>query len=563
MHQTRHAAKGWRLWLIGCFFLVVLVALVGRLIWLHVIETGSLRDIGDEITIRNEVIPSYRGMITDRDRQPLAISTPVATVGVRPKDLESDQWAQSIAPLLKTSADRLLERVEKTRLPFIYLSRYVTPEKAAIIENLNLRGIEISHQFRRFYPVGEVASHVVGFTDIDDKGQEGLEQTYNNWLTGKDGRRHVLKNQRANVVRYVSAGEEVYQGKDLRLSIDLMLQYLTYRALKEAVTQTKAAGGSAVLVDAWSGQILALAGQPSFNPNNIAARVPHRIRNRPITDLMEPGSSLKPFTVATALDLNVINLATEIDTSPGSLRIQSHTVNDVKDYGVIDVPKVIIKSSNVATSKIALMLEPSMLRDRLYKLGLGRSTGSGFLGEAEGYLPGSAILNEIDQAALSYGYALNVTILQMAQAYSVFANGGLMQPLTILAEGTKPHAIRVFKENTIIQMLPMLRAVTEEGGTAENAQIPMNHVGGKTGTTMKLSNGSYASRKYVSSFIGLAPIENPRFVMAVSIDDPQSQQYYGGQVAAPVFADVMDDVMRIYNLPPDKFNSAMLTGEIR
>jgi cell division protein FtsI (penicillin-binding protein 3) len=275
---------------------------------------------------------------------------------------------------------------------------------------------------------------------------------------------------------------------------------------------------------------------------------------------MEPGSPIKPFTNATAIDLGLVEPNTLIETSPGRMRVQGHVISDVSNYGEIDVSTVIAKSSNVGTTKIAMMMEPSALRDRLALLGLGQPTATGFPGEEEGFLPSYATWRDLDRAALSYGYNLNITTIQLAQAYSVFANQGVLQPLTLLAEGVTPKPVQIFSENTVRQVLPMLQAVTEEGGTARRAQIPMYHVGGKTGTTMKYADGSYASRQYISSFVGLAPMANPRFVMAISVDDPRSQQYYGGQVAAPVFADVMDDVMRIYDIPPDKLDSSMLAG---
>ena len=557
---TRQASSRWRLWLVGSVLGLLVITVCGRLVWLHVLETQHLRDISDEITIRYQKIPAYRGMIIDRFAQPLAISTPVAAIAVRPKKLTDSSWPEKLAPLMDSDAEKLRDRVARSPSPFIYLSRYATPERASQIEALELEGIEVVRQFRRFYPAGEVAAHLVGFTNIEDQGQEGLELSYNDWLSGQDGLRHILRNRRANVVRYVSAGQEVQQGRDLRLSIDLRLQYLTYRALKEAVARARAAGGSAVLVDAWTGEVLALAAQPAFNPNDMATRTPERVRNRPVTDLMEPGSPIKPFTIATALDLGLVEPDTLIETSPGRLKVQGHVIADMRNYGEIDVNTVIAKSSNVGTTKIAMMMEPSALRDRLTLLGLGQPTAAGFPGEEEGFLPSYATWRDLDRAALSYGYTLNITTIQLAQAYSVFANGGSLQPLTLLAEGVTPRPTRIFKEDTVRKMLPMLRAATEEGGTARRAQIPMYHVGGKTGTTMKYADGSYASRQYISSFVGLAPIANPRFVMAISVDDPRSQQYYGGQVAAPVFADVMDDVMRIYDIPPDKLDQSMLAG---
>ena len=556
----RHAAAGWRLWMAGSVLGVMVCVVCARLVWLHVFETQHLRDLGDEITIRYQSIPAYRGMISDRAGEPLAVSTPVAAIAVRQKQLVDSAWADKLAPLLDSSAERLRARIGQSKSPYIYLSRYVTPERATEIEALEIAGVEVVRQFRRFYPAGEVAAHLVGFTNIDDQGQEGLELSYNEWLSGQDGLRHVLTNRRANVVRYVSAGQEAKQGRELRLSIDLRLQYLTYRALKEAVARSKAMGGSAVLVDAWSGEVLAIAAQPSFNPNDMATRVPERIRNRAVTDLMEPGSPIKPFTVAAAIDEGLVEPTTEIDTSPGRLRVQGHVVSDIKNYGVMDVSAIVAKSSNVGTTKIEMMLEPSALRDRLAILGLGQPTATGFPGEAEGYLPSFATWREMDRAALSYGYGLSVTTIQMAQAYSVFANQGVLQPLTLLSEGVTPRPVEVFKADTVKAMLPMLEQVTQAGGTATQAQVPLYRVGGKTGTTMKFAGGSYASRQYIASFVGLAPMSNPRFVMAIAIDDPRAQQYYGGQVAAPVFADVMDDVLRLYDVPPDAIDGAVVAG---
>lgn len=561
--SVRHASKSWRLWLVGSLISTAFVMIGARLVWLHVFETQHLRDLGDEITIRYEKIPAYRGMITDRMGQPLAVSSPVAAVAVRQKQFTDPNWAEKLAPLLDTTADRLIERVTQARVPYVYLSRYVTPEDASQIEALKLKGVEVVRQFRRFYPAGEVAAHLVGFTNIEDKGQEGLERSFNEWLSGEPGLRHVLRNRRANVVRYVSAGQEVEQGRDLKLSIDLRLQYVTYRALKESVARAKAAGGSAVLLDAWTGEVLALAAQPAFNPNDMSARVPERVRNRPVMDLVEPGSPIKPFTVAVAIDLGLVEPDTLIDTAPGRIRVQGNVVSDLNNLGEIDVSTVVAKSSNVGTVKIEAMMESTTLRDRLALLGLGQSTQTGFPGEAEGRLPNTAVLGAMDRAALSFGYGLSVSVLQLAQAYSVFANDGVLQPVTLLSEGLTPRPTRIFQSETVRAMLPMLEAVTESGGTATQARIPLYRVGGKTGTTMKLVSGSYASQQYVSSFVGLAPMSKPRFVMAVVIDDPRSQQYFGGQVAAPVFADVMDDVMRIYDVVPDQISTPVLAQGVR
>ena len=559
--QRRDASAAWRLRLVGGLLGLVVFAIGFRLVWLHVVTTETLKGIGDEITIRYETQRAHRGLITDRLGQPLAVSTPVAAVAVRQKRLTDSAWSEQLGLILGMDPERLRARVAESQLPYIYLSRYVTPERADQIDALNLDGIEIVRQFRRFYPAGEVAAHLVGFTNIEDRGQEGLELVFDHWLSGSDGMRHVLKNRRANVVRYVSAGKEVEQGRELRLSIDLRLQYLTYRALKEAVARSRATAGSAVLIDAWTGELLAVAAQPAFNPNDMTSRKPDRVRNRPVSDLMEPGSPIKPFTVATALDVGVVTPDTMVSTSPGRMTIQRKVIRDVRDYGTIDVSTVVKKSSNIGSAKLALMLEPSELRDRLAMLGFGQSSGLGLSGEADGFLPSFSTWRDLDRAVLSYGYGLMVTPLQLAQAYTVFANDGVLRPVTMLVNGQAPKPVRVFKPETIRQMLPMLQAVTEQGGTAVNARIPLYHVGGKTGTTMKLGeDGGYASKRYISSFVGIAPMDRPRFVMAVVIDDPQAQQYYGGQVAAPVFADVMDDVMRLYDVPPDNPADALLAG---
>jgi cell division protein FtsI (penicillin-binding protein 3) len=561
--KVRKPSKSWRLWLVGSVIGSCALIICTRLVWLHVFENQHLQGIGDELTNRHQDIPAYRGMITDRFGEPLAVSTPVFRIGVRPAELIGTPWAKKLAPFLDRSPEQLEQRVAQSLLPYLFLSRNVTPEGSAKIEALKLEGVKVEQQFRRFYPAGEVASHLLGFTDIDDEAQEGLELSFDHWLSGQDGSRHVLANRRANVVRYISAGEEVEHGKDLRLSIDLRLQYLTYRALKGAVNRSKAVGGSAVLVDAWSGEILALAAQPAFNPNNISSRTPDRVRNRTVSDMHEPGSSIKPFTIATAIDLGLIQSDTQIETTPGQFRVQGNVISDFKNYGLIDVSRVLSKSSNVGVAKIGLMMEPSALRDRLALLGFGQSTGIGFPGEAEGSLPSFAAWGDMDRAALSFGYGLNATTIQLAQAYSVFANAGVLKRLTLLSGGATPKPLAVFKAGTIEQVLPMLEAVTQVGGTATQAQVPMYRVGGKTGTTQKLSaGGSYASRQYVASFVGIAPLSNPRFVMAISVDDPRSQRYFGGQVAAPVFADVMDDVMRIYDIEPDSPKTRILAGRI-
>lgn len=548
----RHATASWRLLFVSGVLCLAATVIGARLVWLHIIDTDKLKDRGDEITIRRQPILPYRGMITDRMGEPLAVSTPVARVGVRASALES-KWAERLAPLLNTEPDRLLERVSESKSSFLYLSRYVIPEDAATIKAAEIPGVVVEPQFRRFYPATEVASHLVGFTNIDDQGQEGLERAYDQVLAGTGGYRHVLRNRRANVVRLVTAGQEVEHGQDLRLSVDLRAQYLVYRALKEAVVQSGASTGSAVLIDAWTGEVLALAAQPSFNPNQIGSRVAEAVRNRAVMDVFEPGSSVKPFTIATALDLGVITPEHRVDTSPGRVRVQGHVVSDASNYGEIDLTQLMLKSSNVGTLKIEQLLNPTDLRERLAQLGLGQTTGTGFPNEAAGRLPAAVLIGAMDRAALSFGYGLQVTTLQLAQAFTVFANQGVLQPVTLLSDGHTLPAVQVFSKETVTQILPMLEAVTRDGGTAQSVQarVPLYRVGGKTGTTEKASPGGYGSLRYVASFVGLAPMSKPRFVMAVMIDDPQSQRYGGGAIAAPVFAEVIDDVLRLYGVAPD------------
>ena len=547
----RYASKSWRFNLVILFFIIFIILIISKLFWLMILDTQGM-NWGDQTSIRKEITKAHRGRILDRHGNPLAISTLVTALGLRRNILEkNNDWAYLLGKAAEIPADRLLNRVKKTETNFIYASRYLTPEKAAAVRALNIPGVELKEQFRRFYPAGEVVSHLVGFTDVEDEGQEGLEVSYQVHLSGVDGSRTVLTNNLKQGIRYVSDGNEVRHGRDLNLSIDLQVQYLAYRALKEAVLDSGAKAGSVVLLDGITGEVLALASQPSFNPNDTEERLPPLVRNRPVSDLMEPGSPIKPFTIAAAMDFGSVDMSTLIQTSPGRFKIDCKVIKDIKNYGELDLDGIIKKSSNIGAAKIALTIDPHRFLEKLNLLGLGKSTGSGLISEAEGHLPGLVKWSECDRAALSFGYSLNITPLQLAQAYSVFVNEGLMQPITLFLGGEERPKVSVFSKETAIAVKSMLHSVTKTGGTGQKARVPDFHVGGKTGTTMKSIEGSYASRSYWSSFVGIAPVENPRFVMVVVIDDPQVDVYYGGAVAAPVFSKVMDRVLQIYGISPD------------
>jgi len=541
-----------RVLVLGVFALGMLV-LVGRAIDLQVLKQDFLRGQGDARHLRVVGMPAHRGMITDRNGEPLAISTPVDSVWANPRELSlADPRLPQLARLLELDQDDMLRRLaaRETR-EFVYLRRHVSPELSARVQALELPGVALEREYRRYYPMGEVMAHVVGFTNIDDRGQEGLELAYDEWLAGVPGAKRVIKDRLGRVIENVEALRPPRAGKPLTLSVDRRIQYLAYRELKQAVQAEGARSGSIVVMDPRTGEVLAMANQPAFNPNTRRNLRGELYRNRGVTDVFEPGSTIKPFTIAAALEAGVYGPASQIDTGPGFVRVGGHTIRDVRNYGRIDLATVIRKSSNVGASKIALSLEPEALWSLYSQVGFGQITGAGFPGEAAGVMGDYSRWNEVERATLAFGYGLSVTPLQLAQAYSAIAADGMLHEATFLRrEGAAPGR-RAMQAETARQVRAMLEGVVSGEGTGLRAAIEGYRVAGKTGTARKSTVGGYAEDRYIAVFAGMAPASNPRLVVVVMINEPAREEYYGGHVAAPVFREVMTGALRLLNIPPD------------
>ncbi len=540
--------------------LIGVMALSGLVLVWHAVDQqifqgDFLRQEGRARHLRVVEMPALRGTITDRRGDPLAISTPVDSVWANPRELSRDRSTlASLAPVLDMNTDhlrRLLER-HKDR-GFIYLKRRVNPHQARRIRALDLQGVGLRREYRRFYPTGEVGTHVVGFTDIDDRGQEGVELAYQDWLQATPGSKRVLKDGRERAVKDVESIRAPRAGRDLVLSLDRRIQYLAYRELKAAVKKHKARAGSAVVLDVTTGEILAMVNSPSYNPNGPRSSRGGSGRNRTLTDVFEAGSAIKPFAVAAALELGGFRPDTRIDTSPGTLRVGRQLVKDSRNFGVIDVSTVIRKSSNVGASRMALDLSAEDLWALFARFGFGQNTDSGFPGEVSGQLPHFRGWSRFEQATLSFGYGLSVTSLQLARAYACLAADGLLRPVSLLRLTEAPGGERVVSVGTARAVRAMLETVVSSEGTAPLAAVPGYRVGGKTGTAKKSVSGGYAKDRYLSIFAGMVPASRPRLAMVVVIDEPNAGKYYGGQVAAPVFSKVMAGALRLLNVPPDDY----------
>ena len=548
----------WRFHLVWVLLVALLLVLCARIITLQVVDIEGgykfLQQQGKARAVRTETISAHRGIIYDREGEPLAVSTPVQSVWCNPQKVSVDdgsfaQLARALDYSPSALARKLAASENKT---FLYLRRQLPPEDAQRALAAGVDGIYVEDAYKRYYPAGEVASHLVGFTNIDDAGQEGMELTYDQHLRGLPGAKQVIKDLKGNTISDFKHVRSAQPGGQLQLSIDLRVQYLAHRALKRAVVNHRASSGSMIIVDVDSGDILAMVNQPSFNPNNRSEFTPARMRNRAIVDVIEPGSTVKPFTIIAALESGRYTPDTRIDTNPGYLRVGRKVQRDHRNYGVIDLSTVIAKSSNVAISKIALQLDPEAVRSVFYRLGLGQSTGTGFPGEAVGVLPNHQRWRDIEKATFAFGYGLSVTPLQLAQAYSTLANGGVVKPLRIVKGGADIAGERVVDAAVAKDVLEMLKAVTRQGGTAFKAAIPAYSLSGKTGTVHKVGAGGYQEDHYISLFAGMAPADNPRLVGVVVVNDPKGEKYYGGEVAAPVFSRVAADVLRLMGVVPDK-----------
>lgn len=544
--------KAWRFGTVLGVFLLVVAALGWRLVDLHVVDNEFLRKQGDVRTIRVETIDAHRGVISDRHGEPLAVSTPVQTIWANPSEANPDEpRLANLARLLGINEARLRERLrDYAGREFIYLRRKVQPSLARDAMALDINGIYSRQEYRRYYPAGEVTAHVVGFTDIDERGQEGIELTYNDWLSGESGRKRVLKDNRGRAIKDLTLIRDAQPGQKLELSLDLRLQYLAYRELKAVVNAHKARGGTLVMLDVDTGEVLAMVNQGSYNPNDRSQLAAENLRNKAITDLFEPGSTMKPITVAAALESGLYKSGDTIDTSPGYRRFGRFTIRDHRNYGVLDLTGIIVKSSNVGMSKIASEIGGDVIRDLYSRLGLGQPTGVGFPGEAVGILPAPPKWRPVEEATLSYGYGMSVNALQLAQAYMVLANGGIRYPLSLLKVDEPPRGQRVLSEGVAHEVRQMLAQVVEKG-TGTRAQPGFYSAGGKTGTVHLVGAQGYEDSQYKAIFAGMAPIDNPRIVTVVAVDAPQSGEYYGGEVAAPVFARVMSDALRLLNVKPE------------
>jgi len=545
-------SRGRRIFLMLCMALAF-ATLLWRAIGLQVLDKDFLLNQGEARHLRVVKLPAHRGIILDRNGEPLAVSTPVESVWVNPQELAGEQQGISgLAKLLELDRDHVLQLLAKRAdREFVYLRRHINPALAEQVRTLQLPGVYLQREYRRYYPAGEVTAHVLGFTDIDDIGQEGLELAYGEWLRGTPGAKRVIKDGRQHIIEDVESIRRPHPGKDLTLSIDRRIQYLAYRELKAAMVEHKARSASAVVLDVGSGEILAMVNQPSYNPNDREKLRSDRLRNRAVTDVFEPGSTMKPFIVASALESGSYTPETPVNTAPGWLQVGRNTVRDVHDYGLLDVAGVIRKSSNVGITKIALSLPPERIWTLLSNVGFGLPTGSGFPGESSGMLVNYRRWNAIETATLAFGYGLSVTPLQLAQAYAVLAAGGVKRPLTYLRQAAAPQEQRVMPRAIAAKVLSMLEQAVGTGGTAPAARVAGYRVAGKTGTVRKSVAGGYADDKYLSVFAGMAPASAPRLVMVVMINEPGNGKYYGGQVAAPVFSSVMAGALRLLAIPPD------------
>ncbi len=536
----------------GVLVLGVLV-LLWRIVDLHVFNKTFLQEQGDARYLRVVAVPAHRGMILDRNGVPLAISTPVDSVWADPQEFRASarQWV-NLSRLLDISVDSLRRSLAQQHgRSFAYLKRQIAPALAHKVMALDITGLALRREYRRYYPSGAVTAHVLGFTNVDDVGQEGLELAYNNWLRGTPGSKRVIKDRLGHIVQNVESIREPRPGKNLTLSIDLRIQSLAYRELRAAVLRDQARSGSVVVLNAHTGEVLAMVNQPAYNPNNRDDLHSARLRNRAVTDVFEPGSSIKPFTIAAALQDGRYTPDTLINTSPGYYRLAGHMIRDVSDFGLIDVSTVIQKSSNVGASKISLSIPPADLWNMLTRAGFGETTGSGFPGESAGLLNYYTHWRKIERATLAYGYGLAVTPLQLAHAYTAIADAGCMPPISFLRENKAPDCRRVMTAKTAREVLRMMERVVHKGGTGVHAEVPGYKVAGKTGTVKQAVDGGYAADRYVAVFAGMAPATDPRLVMAVVISDPRHGSYYGGLVAAPVFERIMAGALRLLDIAPD------------
>lgn len=552
MKKSFHKA---RLGVIACFFILVLAALIWRMLDLMVVNRQFLQGQGNARSLRVVDIPAFRGMIIDREGAALAVSTPVQSLWINPKSFSPDvKQLGQLAKLLGVTTKQLSTRVRAVHArEFVYLQRQINPMLAKEIAALKIPGLNFQEEFKRYYPEADSTAQLLGFTNIDDNGIEGLELAYQHWLVGVSGKKRVVKDRTGRIVEELNVISEPQPGHLLQLSIDRRIQYFAYHELQSTLAKFGAKSGSVVVLDTKNGEVIAIANSPSFNPNARSHYTLDSYRNKAITDTFEPGSVIKPFSIASALDTGHFTPNTIIDTRPSWMIVNGHTIRDVHSYGVLDVTGVLRNSSNVGVTKMVLTSPPEQLISMLMRCGIGQRTESGYPGEGEGSIVKIADANPFVLATLSFGYGMSVSALQLAKSYMIFANQGRLLPVSLLHNPDQPvvQGVQVIDPKTASQVLEMMEAVVNDG-TGKSADVAGYRVAGKTGTSRVAGKKGYEENRHIASFVGIAPVSNPRLIVAVFIHEPTHNGYYGAAVAAPLFAKVMTAALRILEISPDK-----------
>ncbi len=564
-NKTQPAVQGWRFAFVLVSISAVFVALVARAAWLQVLEPDMLVTQGDLRSLRVESGQVIRGMILDRHGEALAVSVPVQAIWADPKEVierratgDERRW-HALAEILQLTPQQLADRIgDNPQRRFVYLQRQVNPAVVDYVRKLRVPGIHFRQESRRFYPAGEVIAQLIGFTNVDDVGVEGLEKRFNDLLTGTAGRKVFRKDAKGREIEVLER-EDAQEPANIQLSIDQRIQAVAYRELKKAVLSNGAASGSAVVIDVYTGEILAMVNSPSFNPNNRRNTPVYRFRNRAITDTFEPGSTMKPLAVLSALEYGSANLDTLVNVSPGFMRIGGSWVRDPNNYGTLSLTGIVQKSSNMGVARLVLEVPQQHVIGLYHNVGLGQDSGASIIGESTGIFSFRQRWSDFERATFSYGYGLSVTAVQLARAYATIANGGINRPLSILKVNEPEPGERALKAEYAQAMLEMMEASIAPGGTATRAQIQGYRVGGKTGTARKAVAGGYGD-DYIASFAGVGPISNPRLATVVVINEPAGDFYHGGEIAAPVFANIMGAAMQLLNLPPDAHTLPRITA---
>jgi cell division protein FtsI (penicillin-binding protein 3) len=553
--QLRLKLEGWRSRFVLSMLALGFAVLTGRAFYLQALNTSFLQAKGEARYARVIELPASRGKVLDRNGEPLAISAAVESICATPDELDDAEASdlRALGKALGMTADEIRQKIARKDRQFVYLKRQISPEQAAKVMALRVPGVFQQREFRRYYPAGEVMAHVVGFTGIEDNGQEGIELAAESRLVGTPGSRKVIRDRRGRIVEDIEGLRVPRDGEAVTLALDQRLQFLAHRELKKAVEANSAKAGSLVILDAKTGEVLALVNQPDYNPNNRAAVTGRQTRNRSVTDLFEPGSTMKPFTIASALDAGIVKPTTMIETGP--MKIGGWTINDSHPMGTLSVAQVISKSSNIGTAKIQLQMSAERMGTLYRELGFGSPPHTGFPGEAKGLLRPWEKWRPIEQATMSYGHGISVSLLQVAHAYTVFTNEGKLMPLALTRLEGIPPGKQLLTPGSVQEVVRMMEMATQAGGTAPRAQVPGYRVAGKTGTAYKPENGGYNENKYVSSFVGFGPVSDPRYIVAVMLDEPGAGKHFGGDVGAPVFSSVMGAALRMMAVAPDAPNT--------